>query len=263
MAAVAQQPAAPQRPVSPSAADNAWLANTRKIYYSSTRAGLKGFDCDVHTDWRTLLVSANAGTEVADDDPRLTLLKAVKVRMHARMNGGSTIEWTAGAQGQPDDASSAVLLDAMHRTVTQTLEGFLQFWSPFIEDQEVPETAEGLEITHTGQQHTIHARQGATELTEIFNDKLVLEQFDVNLNGVAIKFFPAFEPTPEGLRVSAFDAHILPAGVAPINEQRMHVSIHYQSLNGLVLPSELNMNVVGTGTFHYVFDGCATNPAQN
>lgn len=263
LAAASAQTPAPGQAGAPSAADNAWLTDARKIYYSSIRAGLKGFNCDVRPDWRTLLVSANGGAEVADDDPRMALLKDVKVRMHARMSGGgSTIEWTAGEPGQPADDASAALLEAMHRTVSQTLEGFLQFWMPFIENQEVPETAAGVEISHTGSQHTIHAKEGATELTEIFDEKLVLQQFNVNLSGLSIKFFPAFEPTPEGLLVSAFDAHILPAGSA-VNEQRMHVSIHYQSIDRLVIPSELNMNVVGTGTFHYIFSGCAANPKQD
>ena len=92
------------------------------------------------------------------------------------------------------------------------LEGFLQFWSPFMEVTVVPPKADGLEITHGPTSHTIHAKQGSTELTEIFNSNLVLEHFNVTLAGTSIKFSPTFEPTPQGLLVKTFAAEIMPAG---------------------------------------------------
>jgi hypothetical protein len=264
--AVAQdrQPAGPAAAQGPgfhaqSTADNEWLARTRGLYYSSSKAGLKEFNCEVHTDWRTLLVSANKGVEVANDDPRLALLNTVKVHMHARMDGGSTIDWTTAA----DSAENDRLLEGMHRSVQQMLEGFLQFWSPFIENREVPESADGLEIHHTETTHTIHARQGGMELTEIFNDKLLIEQYNVIVDGIAISFKPGFEPTPDGLRVNTFDAHILPTGTMPVKEQQMYVRIQYQSVDRFVIPRELNINIAGAGTFHYSFEGCTTNARQD
>jgi hypothetical protein len=149
----------------------------------------------------------------------------------------------------------------MHQSVQQTLEGFLQFWTPFMEDSVVPDTPQGIEITHTATSHQIHAKQGETELTEIFNNELVLEQFNVVLSGTSIKFEPTYKPTPQGLLVSGFVAHILPAGAASGQEQQMQVAIDYQAVNGLTIPSALNMDVVGTGKFNFKFDGCSTNPS--
>lgn len=252
-----------------SSTDAAWLKSTRDLYYSTEKAGLKGFDCDVHPDWMTLLVSAGKGAAVADDDPRLLLLKQVKVRLHAQMALGtagqgtpsaSTIDWNANtADGTTPDQQTAEMLDGMHRSVEQTLNGFLQFWTPFIENKEVPDAPEGLEITHTATTHTIHAKQGAMELTEIFNKDRVLTEYDVNLNGISIKFAPSFETTPLGLRVNRFDAHMTRTDAGMGQEQEMHVNVQYQSLNGVYLPSVLTMDVVGTGTFSYTFDGCSTS----
>jgi hypothetical protein len=250
----AQSPAAPS-------SDTSWLASTSKLYYSSAKAGLAGFDCSVHPDWRTLIMSTNKGEVVADDDPRITMLQGVRVGIHARMKGGSTVEWeTESAPDKPLDESSTAMLDRIHHSVEQTLEGFLQFWSPFMEVAIVPDSTEGLEITHTPTTHTIHAKQGETELTEIFTSDRVLEQFNVNLNGMSIHFSPAYTPTPQGLLVQSFEAHILPAGVPPEKAQVMKVTLTYQTLNSLTIPGQLNMEIAGAGTFNFAFDGCTINP---
>jgi hypothetical protein len=256
-----QAPAPPAAQPGKPNPDNEWLAKTAKLYYSSAKAGLTGFDCAIHTDWHTLFLSADKGEAVPEDDLRIALLKSVKITLHARMRGGSTIEWVADANpDKPLDRNSSDMLDAMHRTVEQTLEGFLQFWGPFMEASVIPDSVEGLEITHTPTVHTIHAKQGGTEMTEVFSSDLVLEQFNVDLSGTSIKFTPAYEPTPRGLLVNAFEARILPAGAPPGQEQAMKVRIEYQSVNGLTIPVRLNMNAAGTGEFRYAFDGCTTNP---
>jgi hypothetical protein len=108
--------------------------------------------------------------------------------------------------------------------------------------------------------HTIHAKQGDTELTEVFTSERVLEQFNVDMKGTSIKFSPGYKPTPQGLLVSGFEAHIMPAGTPPEQAQVMKVGIEYQSVNGLTIPAKLNMAVVGTGLFNFAFDGCTTNP---
>jgi hypothetical protein len=241
-------------------ADTEWLAKTAALYYSSAKAGLTGFDCAVHPDWHALFVSANKGETIAEDDPRIVLLKSVKISIHAHMMGNSTIEWVADSSpDKPLDDSSTALLDGMHQSVEQTLEGFLQFWSPFMEVSVVPNSAEGLEITHTPTVHTIHAKEGDTEMTEVFSNELVLEQFNVNMKGTAIKFSPTYNATPQGLLVSKFAAQILPAGAPPEQAQVMNVSVDYQTVNGLTIPSHLSMNVIGTGIFDFTFDGCSTN----
>ena len=252
-AASAGQPAQPNPEIE-------WLAKMSKVYYSSARAGLTGFDCAVHPDWHKLMVSANKGAAVPEDSPQIALLKTVKVEIHAHMKGGSTIDWKPEtAPDKPLDDSSSALLDGMHQSVQQTLEGFLQFWTPFMEAAVVPDSVEGLDITHTATGHTIHAKQSGTELTEIFSSDLVLQQFNVNMNGTSIKFTPTYKPTPQGLLVTAFDAHILPAGAPPEQAQEMKVGIDYQDVGGLTVPGHLNMDVAGTGTFDYGFDGCTTN----
>lgn len=121
----------------------------------------------------------------------------------------------------------------------------------------VPSKSSGLEITHTPATHTIHARQGNTELTETFNSDLVLQHFDVALAGTSIRFVPTFEPTPRGMLVKAFSAEITPAGATPRQVQKMQVSVKYQVVHNQIIPSQVNMEIVGTGNFNFAFDGCS------
>jgi hypothetical protein len=247
--------------------DDAWLQKTGSLYYSSAKSGLGGFDCAVHPDWRTLFLTANQGSAqestVAADDARVLLLKTVNINLHAHMKGGSTLDWNQNQDpGKPLDDDSTALLSKMHQATEQTLEGFLQFWTPFIDGSVVPESADGLAITHTGTLHTIHAQQGATALTETFSSDLLLQHFDVDMNGISIKFQPAYKSTDQGLLVKSFQAHVQPAGVPADQAQEMHVDIEYQNLDGFPIPSRLNMDVTNTGDFNFVLDGCTVSRLQ-
>jgi hypothetical protein len=254
------QGSAPAPATGPRTSEDEWLAKAANVYFSSARAGLTGFDCDVHPDWRALVVSASKGKDIAASDAYLGQLKNVTVKMHARMQGGSTIEWqqnSSDGQRPSDDMNAAI--DAMHQTVQQILEGFMQFWSPFMEVTVVPKKADGLEITHGITTHTIYTRQGTTELMEIFNKDLVLEHFNLMLAGTSIKLSPTFEPTPQGMLVKTFAAEIQPAGTTPQQSQKMMARVDYQTVNSQTIPGQLSMEISGTGNFNFAFDGCSTN----
>jgi hypothetical protein len=239
-------------------ADDELLAKTAKMYYSTKAAGLNGFDCDVQPDWRTLFSSANNGAAPPDDDERLATLKPVKIALHARMTGRSTMEWTRpGSPDAPLSAGSTAMLDQLHQATEQTLMGFLQFWAPFVDGSVVPESSEGLKITRSAANWTLYGEQNGTEVTEIFSNENVLQHFNVLTGGLSIKFDPSYESTEKGLLVNGFGAHINPVGQSSPG-QVMHVAVIYAAIDGVPIPSKLNIEVVGTGTFNMALDGCRT-----
>jgi hypothetical protein len=262
-AAVQPPPASPTTPTAGPVNDDAWLQKAGSLYYSTAKSGLGGFDCAVHPDWRTLFSSANAGSPVDDDDARVLLLESVKINLHAQLGGGSTLEWSPdGSAGQPLDPDATTLLTKMRDVTEQTLEGFLQFWTPFVDGSVVPASADGLTITHSGSVNTIHAQDSATALTETFSNDMLLEHFDVDENGISIKFQPDYKPTGQGLLVKSFQAQVQPAGVPPEQAQKMHVEIEYQTLEGFPIPSRLNMEMTNTGKFNFTLDGCSVSRLQ-
>jgi hypothetical protein len=261
--AAAQPAPTGSTPNSAPASDDAWLRKAGSLYYSTAKAGLGGFDCTVHPDWRTLFASANAGSQVDADDARILLLQSVKISLHADLQGRSTLKWTPDQNpAQPLDQDSSTLLSKMHEVTEQTLEGFLQFWTPFVDGSVVPASAAGLTITHTGSLNTIHAEESDTALTETFTNDMLLEHFDVNANGISIKFQPAYKPTVQGLLVKSFQAYVQPTGGQPDQAQQMHVDIEYQTLEGFPIPSRLNMEMTNTGKFNFVLDDCTVSRLQ-
>ena len=268
-AAHAQSPSAQPAPATPPAAqpakvspalqaNNELLGKAAALYYSTTKAGLSGFDCAIHSDWRATFASVDKGTEMPADDPRLAMLNAIKIALHARLKGGSTVEWTppAADPSNPIDPDSATMLDGMHQAADQTLNGFLQFWTPFVNGSVIPDSADGMEITPTPEGgYKVYGEQGGTKLTEIFDKGLVLQQFNVDLNGTKIAFSPTFKSTEKGLLVTKFLAHIAPAG-APEQAQEMHVTVEYQIVDGMQIPAKIGMEVVNSATLNFTLDGC-------
>jgi hypothetical protein len=250
----------PAKPAAKPNPNDELLARASKLYYSTTRAGLNGFDCAVVPDWLTVFRSAQPGVAFAADDPRILLLNPVKITLHARMKGDSSVDWTPpSAPGTPLDKNSADLLNGMHQATEGSLEGFLQFWIPFVDGSAVPSSSEGLEFAKTDKGYKLHAEQTGTSVTEELDNQLLITHYSVVMGQGTVNFAPAYKPTDNGLLVDSFLAHILPAGSPPDQVQEMHVSIEYQTVSGVLIPARLKMNVVGSGAFDYVFDYCTVN----
>jgi len=241
--------------------DDALLARAAKLYYSTKTAGLTGFDCTIHPDWLSLIQSAENDSSVSDHSENVMLLKGVAVTLHARMNGASTLDWVQPLNAsKPLDQASAEMLDRMHKAAEQTLMGFMQFWTPFVDGSVVPPNAGGMEITHSSSGITLHVKQPDTEVTEVFSNELILQKFKVVTDGKTIDLAPSYDSTDAGLLVSRFAARIGPENATAAQAQEMHVEIYYQTIGDFPIPSRLNMEVVGTGIFNFKLDGCRVNP---
>ena len=260
-ATVSQPAASGQAQLDPAKNENdAMLSKAGALYYSTTKFGLNSFTCSIHPDWYTLFVSARKGDTVTIDDPRILLLKSVKMTLHAHMKGGSTLDW----EPAPDpnnilDPDSANLLKDMHEATEQTLQGFLQFWTPFVDGSAVPDNSDGLDVAKTANGYKLHAVTTDTEVTEEMDNQLTLTRFNVVMKQATVNFAPTYSSTAQGLLVNGFLAHILAAGAPAEQSQEMHVGIDYQAVGGFQIPSHLNMQVIGSGTFNFNFDDCTVS----
>ena len=211
-------PTAPgqSKPAASRNSNDEMLARAGKLYYSSAKTGFESFDCALHPDWHTLFVSASKGSAVAEDDPRIVLLKSVSVTMHGKLKAGSTIDWNPATNAdKPLDQDSTTLLNNMHTATEQTLQGFMQFWTPFVDGSAVPNNSAGLEITKTESGYTLHADTKDTKVTEQMDNQLTLTHFDVVMSQASVRFEPSYKSTDKGLLVSGFLGHILAAGAPP------------------------------------------------
>ncbi|HWA94936.1 MAG TPA: hypothetical protein VG844_10070 [Terracidiphilus sp.] len=244
------------------------LATAANRYYSAVRSGpahgiLESFQCSVQPEWPTLLAAMDKATgrsasgSVAPNDPRLALLTPVTITVTAEINGRSTLNWNQPAESaQPLDENATGTLDLAHQTVQHALEGFFQFWTPFINGTIVPRTSKGIEVHHTAQGLTLHAELRDQNLNEIFSPDFILREFNVSMSGVHIRFNPTFENTREGLLVKTFDSHIQMPGTPPPAERGMQVALKYRVVRGFQLPSHLSIDVDRTGHAGFIFSGC-------
>ena len=241
--------------------DDLLLARAAKLYYSTKSAALTGFDCTVHPDWLPLIQSSETHSTVTENNENVLLLKGVAISLHARMNGSSVLDWVQPSNtSKPLDQVSAETLDQMHKTTQETLMGFMQFWTPFVDGSVVPPNARGVEITHSSSGMTLHVKQPDAEVTEVFSNELILKEFKVVTGEKTIDLVPSYDSTDNGLLVSRFVARIGPENASATEVQLMHVEIDYQTIGDFPIPSRLNMEVLGTGVFNFKLDGCRVNP---
>jgi hypothetical protein len=247
--------AAQNPPSSPSSSANSeWLAQAAKLYYSSSKAGLKGFDCALKPDWQALYSSKSGGQVSAADESPVALLNSVKTAVHARMDSGSIVDWNPPPQ-QLDTAQTA-LLDQMHDALNQMVQGFMQFWTPFIEGQVIPDSSDGLDMSATADGGMkMHVATSQVEVTEVFDSGHILRQYGVVLSGTKVDVTPTYSPSDHGLLVTHLHATIQPLGDAQ-KVQEMNVDIAYQWLQGFPIPARLNMDVTGVAGLNIAFENC-------
>lgn len=238
--------------------DAATMQRAAALYYSSSKAGLKGFDCDVHPDWRTIFLFANNNKISAEQEQRIALLASVSVKLHARLDGSSTMDWTPPpASDASSDPDRAKLLETMHGSVWQTIGGFLQFWTPFFDGSTIPNNTAGSDVTHTDTGFTLHSKTGDTEVTEVFATNLLLQQFNVITGGQDVRFQPFYQQTAQGLLVNRFLARMRPVSAPASQDQEMRVAVQYATVHGFPIPSHLDMELVGSGVLNMDLTGCS------
>lgn len=260
--AAAQPPAAPSQPAAAASLNDALLARATSLYSSTAKMGLHSFDCQVHPDWSKIMTSSRNGVPLPANDPRLPLLSAVKINLHARLAGASTLDWQPAKEKPVDDAAAATL-DKAHRGIEQTLLGVLKLWVP-LADGSIAESLgeEDAEIDQPESGYTLRSKDKQHSLTEEFDSNLILKRSIATDSGSTVDIAPSFQPTDQGLLVSGFTAQIRPSSSPAQNSQQMRVAIEYQSIAGAQVPSYLSVEVPAIVEMDFNLDGCAVNKAS-
>lgn len=256
------------------------MARATALYNSTIKTGLHGFDCQVHPDWMKIIVSSRNGALQDSDTARAALLGAVKIVLHARIKGGSTLDWQPPDSVVPRTQATVDMLDRAHRSIESTLEGVLKLWTPLVdgslaeslgEDEVATEATGGYAVRSKNsmpnsapntapdkQKPPIQSQDQS--VTEEFDHNLLLKHFTLIDAGSTASLTPVFQPTPRGLLVSSFDALLQPAGIAAAEAREMHIAFDYQPVSGIQIPGKIGVELPGVVEMNFALDGCALSP---
>ena len=248
-------------------AKDALMARAEMLYDSAEKSGLRTFNCQVHPDWNLIMTSSRKGAPLSPDDPRLPLLNEVKITLHGRLNGSSTLDWQPPAK--PLRSSAQATLDTAHRGIEQTLLGVLKLWTPLV-DGSVPESfgEDGFALTQSESGYTLRSKDKQHAQTEQFDRSLLLTQFVTVDSGSMIDVTPAFVTAGQGLRLNSFVARIQSVGDATHTLQEMRVAFEYAAAPqaagpAQAIPSKVAIEIPNAVTMNFALDGCVANPPAN
>ena len=248
--------AAPVQQAAAASLGDTLLARATALYASTAKSGLRSFDCSVHPDWEKIKASSRKDEPPASGDAEMALLNSVKITLHARLDGDSTMDWVVPEGNSLDPASSA-MLDRAHRGIEQTLESALKLWIPLVNGS-VAESlgAEDVEVTQNDHGYSVRSRDKRHSLAEEFDRELLLTRYVIADAGSVVDIAPAFQSTRQGLLLSSFVARVQPAGAPGEKAQEIRFSIEYQDVSGAPLPEKLAVDVSNFVTMDFVLDGC-------
>jgi len=281
----AQQAPAVAPPANASASLNdALMARATALYDSALKTGLRSFTCQVHPDWNRIIASARNNTPQDSDAAKAALLAAVKITLHTRLKGGSIVDWQPPDSVVPRTQEMVDMLDRAHRSIDSTLDGVLKLWTPLVDGSLAESLGEdGMNVQQTASGYLVRSKENSAEKSPIgkFKDKpkgtaepqghSVMEDFDQKLllvhytlvdAGSTASLTPEFEPSPQGLLVSSFDAFLQPAGVPATDARQMHIGFTYQTVSGLQIPGSISVALPGVVEMDFMLNGCTVNSQE-
>jgi hypothetical protein len=235
------------------------------LYDSTAKSGLHGFDCQVHPDWNKIISSVKKGAPDAADDAKVALLHTVKITLHARLNGGSTLDWQPPESlEKPRDPAATSMLNKAHKDVETTLLGILKFWTQLVDGSVAESLGEDdMSIVQIGDGYTLRSKNKRNPVTEEFDRDLLLKHFITVDSASTVDIAPTFRPSARGLLVQSFVARIQPTGAGPAAAQEMHIGLEYQAVSAIQIPARITVEVPNVVEMDFALDGCVVNAALN
>jgi hypothetical protein len=257
-------PAEPLPQASQASLHDTLLAKAASLYYSTARAGLRSFDCQVHPDWARMMKSARKGAPLPDDDPRLPLLNTVTITLNADLKGGSNLDWQLPSHPRkPINEDQVAMLNQVHHGIEQSLGGLMKMWMSLVNGSVAESLGEeSADISQDANGYTLRSKDRNGSVTEVFDRGLVLKVFD--LEGAAtssVKLMPVYRATPQGLLPASFVAETRePGAKAEAPAQGMDVEMEYQAVSGIEIPSRITLGMPDIVEMDFKLDGCTVNP---
>jgi hypothetical protein len=224
------------------------LLAAKARYYNLQSIGVKGFGCDVDVDWNSLFASA-AGKEPAADDPMMKYLQAARLSFTNDLRGKGKVEWAL--KGVPPEGKEKAA-DELRSSLKQTLEGFLQAWTPFLNGDVIPQSPKTLKATPTG--YVIDDGKENDVSEEVLDKDMTVKHLTAKTEALVVEMDSTFTSSPSGLLLTQMDATYQQPPTNPPTPLVMKTT--FEPVDNFQLPATLTVIIPNVVTFKMRFTGC-------
>lgn len=228
------------------------LLSARATYYTPTSAGLRGFHCTLNMDWPRLF--QGFGNPIAEDNPAMHYLRSVRLSVSDSLRGEGQLEW-ADTSTPPDAFAKggAQMRDGLKQMMT----GFFKSWNAYMNGGMVPVPDDTVTLTQNADGLRLHTANSQFDVTEDFDNNVLLKQAHVLTSEMDILALPAYDQTPEGLRIASIASTIRQPKTAPPVLSTM--TIKYAPVSGYQIPNFIGINIQNVGNFDFPLSNCAVD----
>jgi hypothetical protein len=130
-------------------------------------------------------------------------------------------------------------LKQVYGGMEQMTVGFFQTWTVFVVTPPLPEPTTEFQLESGSQQYSLSYKDGDTDVLTLMGKDFAVSRLTVTAKDFVSILRPRFTKTSKGYLMNAYDADYKGSGGKDTTE--LHVTIDYQSVEGLQLPQKLSL----------------------
>lgn len=211
------------------------LKKARAACYNLRQEGLVSFQAGMEPDWDTILASARK--ENPDGiDRAVKLLGDIHFRM--TLAADDSVKLTHDSVEAPNDQAAKGLAQ-VYEGMEQMTQGFFQTWSLFLLSYPFPDPGEPCQLLASGGLYQLTYKEGTSDVVTTFGKDFRITNMKVTTPTFVSQIQPQFEKTPRGYLLVGYQADYQSGNAAETT--KLQVGIQYKDVDGLKLPSQLDL----------------------
>jgi hypothetical protein len=238
-----------------SAADRDIIRQARNAYYSLQARDFVDLRCNVTPNWRAIL-QEQLKTNPAAVNRAADLLK--QLVFVVTLASGEPAKITHNMIAAAND-KMAQGLQQIYSGMAQMVVGFFATWTGYVVTPLLPAADDNYQLQEQGGRWRLSYKEGPTDVVTIMEKDFSIDETTVDAPGFVSVLRPKFTRTSEGLLLTEYSGDYRGKSPNAPDAVLLQVLIAYQQVNGLQLPSKLNISGSQNGQpfqVEVVFSGC-------
>jgi hypothetical protein len=234
-------------PPAPGNDNKAIIRQARAAYYNLRGKGFLKLQCSAAPNWEPVLAEQKKNDPAAYAKA-IALLNAVRFNVAVGSTGDAQV--THNDVAAPND-KSAEGMKQVYSGMEQMLSGFFQTWTPFMLSDPFPDADTDYKLEDLGTQYRLtYVETGKSNIETLMGKDFAISEMKVATAEFDSTIRPRFEKTAKGFVLIGYDAEY--QGKGDPNTMRLKIGIDNREVNGLAMPSKLDVTVWSGGTTNQI-----------